>query len=107
VHATTSITYACFMHRILVMSNAIQTIDNKMINLIKFHYLLFKLHSTYKINHRNSIYFHRSFSLGIVIELVPFLLEASARKPGERSAIASASFYHVTDLLDQVLLFVP
>jgi hypothetical protein len=31
---------ACFIRRILVVSNAIQTIDNEMINLIKLHYLL-------------------------------------------------------------------
>jgi hypothetical protein len=34
------------MRRILVASNAIKTIDNEMINLIKLHYLLFELHST-------------------------------------------------------------
>jgi hypothetical protein len=34
------------IHRILVASNAIKTIDNEMINLIKLHYLLFELHST-------------------------------------------------------------
>ena len=37
---------ACFTRRILVASNAIKTIDNEMINLIKLHYLLFELHST-------------------------------------------------------------
>ena len=37
---------ACFIRRILVASNAIKTIDNEMINLIKLHYLLFELHST-------------------------------------------------------------
>jgi hypothetical protein len=36
---------ACFTRRILVASNAIKTIDNEMINLIKLHYLLFELHS--------------------------------------------------------------
>jgi hypothetical protein len=36
---------ACFIHRILVASNAIKRIDNEMINLIKLHYLLFELHS--------------------------------------------------------------
>jgi hypothetical protein len=40
------LTKACFMRRILVASNAIKTIDNEMINLIKLHYLLFELHST-------------------------------------------------------------
>ena len=34
------------MRRILVASNAMKTIDNEMINLIKLHYLLFELHST-------------------------------------------------------------
>ena len=37
---------ARFIHRILVASNAIKTIDNEMINLIKLYYLLFELHST-------------------------------------------------------------
>ena len=37
---------ACFTRRILVASNAIKTIDNEMINLIKLHYLLFELPST-------------------------------------------------------------
>jgi hypothetical protein len=37
---------ACFIRRIVVASNAIKTIDNEMINLIKLHYLLFELHST-------------------------------------------------------------
>jgi hypothetical protein len=37
---------ACFIRRILVASNAIQTIDNEMINLIKLNYLLFELDST-------------------------------------------------------------
>jgi hypothetical protein len=37
---------ACFIRRILVAWNTIKTIDNEMINLIKLHYLLFKLHST-------------------------------------------------------------
>jgi hypothetical protein len=37
---------ACFVRRISVASNAIKTIDNDTINLIKLHYLLFELHST-------------------------------------------------------------
>jgi hypothetical protein len=37
---------ACFICQILVMSNAIKTIDNDMINFIKLHYLSFEL--TYK-----------------------------------------------------------
>jgi hypothetical protein len=36
---------ACFIPRILAVSNAIKKID-EMINLIKLHYLLFELHST-------------------------------------------------------------
>jgi hypothetical protein len=35
-----------FIRRILVALNAIKTIDNEMINLIKLHYLLFELHPT-------------------------------------------------------------
>ena len=35
-----------FLRRILVASNVIKTIHNEMIKLIKFHYLLFELHST-------------------------------------------------------------
>jgi hypothetical protein len=37
---------ARLIRRILVASNAIKTIDNEMMNLIKLHYLLFELHST-------------------------------------------------------------
>jgi hypothetical protein len=36
---------ARFIRRILVASNAIKTIDNVMINVIKLHYLLFELHA--------------------------------------------------------------
>ena len=34
------------MRQILVALNTIKTMDNKMINLIKLHYLLFELRST-------------------------------------------------------------
>jgi hypothetical protein len=47
------LSYACFIRRILVASNAIKTINNEMINLIKLHYLFYYLirrdrDSTYK-----------------------------------------------------------
>ena len=41
-------TKARFIRRILVALNAIKTIENEMINLIKLHYLLVELHSMYK-----------------------------------------------------------